>query len=80
VHDLYLIERVLVALRREIDSLAHSALAQPASRDAFEYGRVTGHYSGLMKAVETIEMALNKESEEDDHGYKRRGDPFIIRD
>ena len=75
-----LIERVLIALKKEQREFAESAMAHPAHRDAFEYGRVTGHYSGLMKAVETIEMALNKESEDDDHGYKRRGDSFIIRD
>ena len=74
MHDLYLIERVLVALRREIDSLAHSALAQPASRDAFEYGRMVGNYAGLKHAVETIEAALTTESEDNDHGFHRRGE------
>lgn len=74
MHDLYLIERVLVALRREIDNLAHSALAQPASRDAFEYGRMVGNYAGLKHAVETIEAALTTESEDNDHGFHRRGE------
>lgn len=79
--DFPLIERVLIALKKEQKEFADSAMSHPAHRDAFEYGRVTGHYSGLMKAVETIEMALNKESEDNDHGYERRGENrFTIRD
>jgi hypothetical protein len=79
--EIPLIERVLIALKKEQKEFADSAMRSPAHRDAFEYGRVTGHYSGLMKAVETIEMALNVESEDDDHGYNRRGETsFIIRD
>lgn len=73
-HDVYLIERVLQALKREINNLAHSALAQPASRDAYEYGRMVGNYAGLKHAVDTIEAALTTESEDDDHGFHRRGE------
>ena len=80
-HDFYLIERVLQALKRELNALAHSALAQPASRDAYEYGRMVGNYAGLKQAVETIETALTTESEDDDHGFNRRGESrSIIRD
>ena len=71
--DLYLVERVLMALKKELNGLAHSALSQPASRDAFEYGRMVGNYAGLKHAVETIETALANE-EDDDHGTSRRGD------
>ena len=78
VHDLYLIERVVVALKKELNSLAHSALSQPAGRDAYEYGRMVGNYAGLKRAVETIETALTEESEDNDHGTSRRGEPRFI--
>jgi hypothetical protein len=74
VHDLYLIERVVVALKKELNSLAHSALSQPAGRDAYEYGRMVGNYAGLKHAVDTIEAALTTESEDNDHGINRRGE------
>lgn len=79
-HELYLIERVIIALKKELNSLAHSALSQPASRDAYEYGRMVGNYAGLKHAVETIEAALTTESEDNDHGIIRRGESqFVIR-
>ena len=74
MQDLYLIERAIVALKKELNELAHSALAQPASRDAFEYGRMVGNYAGLKQAVDTIEAALSTESEDNDHGFHRRGE------
>ena len=74
MHDLYLIERAIVALKKELNELAHSALEQPASRDAFEYGRMVGNYAGLKQAVNTIEAALTTESEDNDHGFHRRGE------
>jgi hypothetical protein len=56
-------------------------LSSPAQRDAFEYGRVTGHFSGVKKAISIIEDSLNYDSEDDDHGYSRRGETrFTIRD
>lgn len=79
--ELPLIERVLVALKKEQREFADSALARPAERDAFEYGRVTGHFSGIQRAIQTIEDALYQNSEDDDHGYSRRGESrFTIRD
>jgi hypothetical protein len=78
--DLPLIERVLFALREELKSFSESALKSPAQRDAFEYGRVTGHFSGVEKAIQLIEEALVKDNEDDDHGYSRRGETrFTIR-
>ena len=78
--DLPLIERVLFALNEELKSFSESALKSPAQRDAFEYGRVTGHFSGLNRAVQVIEEALHKDNEDDDHGYIRRGETrFTIR-
>lgn len=72
--EFYLIERVLVALKKELANLAHSALDQPAERDAYEYGRMCGKYAGLKQAVEVVETAINIESEDDDHGFYRRGE------
>jgi len=72
--DIYLIERVLVALKKELASLAHSALDQPAERDAYEYGRMCGKYAGLKQAAEIVEATINNESEDDDHGFYRRGE------
>ena len=43
--------------------LAKEALAQPQSRDAFEYGRVVGMYAGLERAVNVL-FDLIKEDEE----------------
>jgi hypothetical protein len=77
-NELYLIERVLIALKKEMGVLAHSALDSPAQRDAYEYGRMVGNYAGLKRAVETIETALTDESEDNDHGSSRRGEPRFI--
>ena len=79
--ELPLIERVLFALKKEQREFADSALARPAERDAFEYGRVTGHFSGIQKAIQTIEDSLSATDEDDDHGFIRRGETrFTIRD
>lgn len=78
--ELPLIERVLIALRKEQRDFADSALSRPAERDAFEYGRVTGHYSGITKAIQLMEDSLNLDDEDNDHGYSRRGESrFTIR-
>lgn len=77
--DYQLIERVIIALKKELNELAHSALSSPAQRDAYEYGRMVGNYAGLKRAVETIETAVYSESEDDDHGQYRRGESPIIR-
>ena len=77
--DVYLIERAIIALKRQLNELAHSALESPAHRDAYEYGRMVGNYAGLKQALSVIEGALSKENEDDDHGYERRGETRIIR-
>lgn len=74
MRELYLIERAVIGLKKELSELAHSALSQPASRDAFEYGRMVGNYAGLKRAVDIIEAAIATESEDDDHGIIRRGE------
>lgn len=74
----FLIERVLVLLERELNTLAHSALNLPSARDSFEYGRMVGMYAGLKKAVELVDGQLDEDSEEEDHGVRRRGTPRAI--
>jgi hypothetical protein len=75
----YLIERVLIALNKELGHLAHSALDIPAERDAFEYGRMTGMYAGLKRAIALCDEALTLDEEDNDHGSKRRGEPPTFR-
>jgi hypothetical protein len=77
-NNIFPIELVLIALKKEMSTLAHSALDSPAQRDAYEYGRMVGNYAGLKRAIETIEMALTEESEDNDHGSIRRGDSRFI--
>lgn len=54
---------LLQRLETEQALLAKEALAQPQSRDAFEYGRVVGMYAGLERAVNVL-LDLIKEDEE----------------
>lgn len=70
--------RIISALKRELDEIAHQAMSSPAGRDAFEYGRVTGMYAGLKRAVEIVEMAIGDRLEEMDGGIKRHvGRPVL---
>lgn len=41
-------------LEQEQARLAHEALAKPAGRDAFEYGKVIGLYAGIEHAKQSI--------------------------
>lgn len=75
----YLIERVVVALHKELNQIAHSALDTPASRDAYEYGRMAGQYAGLKRAIALCDEALTLDEEDNDHGHERRGDSPIFR-
>jgi hypothetical protein len=63
--------RILSALKRELDEIAHQAMGSPVGRDAVEYGRVTGMYAGLQRAVEVVEMAIGDRLEEMDGGIER---------
>ncbi|CAB4145672.1 hypothetical protein UFOVP1204_5 [uncultured Caudovirales phage] len=66
-------ERIIRAIRDQKSELAESSLARPQERDAFEFGRVSGMYVGLSRALQIIENILNEDKEED-HGKSRRGD------
>ena len=52
-------------LEQEQTKLSHEALAKPAGRDAFDYGRVIGMYGGLELAKQSI-LALFAERERRD--------------
>ena len=56
------IETLLQRLEQSQADLARDALAQPQSRDTFEYGRVVGIYAGLELAKTVlIDMVAEKE-------------------
>lgn len=44
---------------------AARSIASPSSRDAFEYGRVSGIYAGLHRAFELVGEMLDEEDEKD---------------
>lgn len=56
------LETLLQRLETEQARLATEALKQPASRDAFEYGRVVGMYAGIEQAKIAL-IDLVKEDE-----------------
>lgn len=58
------IERAIMLIEREQQDLAAAALRSPNSRDAFEYGRVSGVYAGLERAKEILLSTIV--TEEDD--------------
>ena len=57
------ISPLLQRLKDEQAQLAAEALAQPQNRDAFEYGRVVGMYSGLERAISVL-LDTVRETEE----------------
>ena len=48
------IETLLQRLETEQARIAHEALAQPSSCDAFAYGKAVGMYAGLEHAKRTL--------------------------
>jgi hypothetical protein len=58
------VERIYAALQKEQAELASAALRSPSSRDLFEYGRVTGMYAGLERAIEVVK-SINREEDDD---------------
>ncbi len=56
------IEVLLQRLEQEQARLASEALAHPAGKDGFDYGRAVGMYAGLEHAKRTlIDMIAEKE-------------------
>lgn len=58
------IERAVMLIEREQQDLAAAALRSPNSRDAFEYGRVSGVYAGLERAKEILLSTIVSEDED----------------
>lgn len=59
------LESLIQRLELEQSKLGHEALAKPAGREPFDYGRVVGMYAGLELAKNTI-LALVDEKERKD--------------
>ena len=53
---------------------AQAALAAPAQRDAFEYGRVSGFYAGLEQARDLLLRITRESTEVIEHGESSRDD------
>lgn len=59
------IDIILKRLEEEQVNLAKGALQQPQGRDAFEYGRSVGMYSGIEHAITVImEMVAEREKKD----------------
>ena len=58
-------EPLIQRLEQKQAELAHTALATPNGRDAFEYGRMAGVYQGYGLA---IDMIKNIEAETEERG------------
>lgn len=56
------IESLIQRIENEQQTLATEALARPAGREAFDYGRVVGIHEGLERAKQAI-IAMVSEKE-----------------
>lgn len=56
------IETVIQRIEQEQSMLSREALAKPAGRESFDYGRVVGMYAGLEQAKQAI-LAMFDEKE-----------------
>lgn len=52
-----------MALQKEQAELAAAALKNPNARDSFEYGRVSGHYAGLERAIQIIFNSMKEDED-----------------
>lgn len=57
------IPRIIVQLQKEQAELAAASLRRPNARDSFEYGRVSGYYAGLERAIEIILSTMKEEED-----------------
>lgn len=65
-----MIEIIINALLEEKNRVAHETMSQPGDGSSFEYGRRTGFYAGLERAMTLIEETLAKE-EGEEHDQRR---------
>lgn len=59
-------EKLLISLIEQRSELADTALLRPTERSEFEYGRVSGLYQGLTKAIEAVQQMLADKEERDE--------------
>lgn len=59
------IEKAIMLIEKEQQELAAAALRSPNSRDAFEYGRVSGVYAGLERAKQVLISTITTEENDD---------------
>lgn len=57
-----MIDALLRKIDNEMAECAQTALARPAARDAFEYGRMSGIYAGMNRVREII-LQINDEAD-----------------
>jgi hypothetical protein len=57
-------EPIIQRLEVEQAKVAHAALATPAGRDGFEYGRMAGMYAGVAHAIDI----KNIQTEDEERG------------
>lgn len=57
------VPKIILALEKEQAEMAAAALKRPNARDAFEYGRVSGHYAGLERAIQIIVNTMKEEED-----------------
>ena len=69
-----ILAKVVFELRRLKNEFAHAAVASPQNRDAFEYGRVAGHYAGLAQAEAVIDQIFRESTEVIEHDGNIRRD------
>lgn len=60
-----MIDALLKRIENEMADCAQQALARPAERDAFEYGRMAGMYAGLNRVREIV-LLMSDEADQRD--------------
>jgi len=66
-----MLEIIIKRLLEEQSRVAHETMEQPGDGSSFEYGRRSGRYAGLGRAIAIIEETL-AEGEDDEHGKRRQ--------
>ena len=67
-----MLEIVIKGLLEEQSRVAHETMEKPGDGSLFEYGRRTGIYAGLGRALAIIEETLAQGEEDREHDKNRR--------
>jgi hypothetical protein len=67
-----MIEQVIKKLLEAQSRVAHESMEQPGDGSLFEYGRRSGIYAGLGRAIAIIEETLAQGEEDREHDKRRR--------